>query len=213
MITLLNGDCVQGLNKLENNSVDLMLVDPPYFDYTTNYRKKGHKFTNSMELQSRQEIIDTVGLCVDKLKDQSALYLFTSYRNVYWMYEPFEGCIKNMIVWDKGNWSMGDLTGSFGNQYELILLLTKGRWKYRGKRLPDLWSVPRVGTSRIHATEKPVELYEKIIVNSCDTGNLVVDPYAGSGSSAEACRNTHRQYLGWELDPHYFDAAKERLAL
>jgi site-specific DNA-methyltransferase (adenine-specific) len=116
-----------------------------------------------------------------------------------------------MIIWNKGNWTAGDLKGSFGNQYEVIFLGVKGKWEYKGKRESDLWEIPRVGSKRVHPTEKPVELYIKIILNSTNPGDNILDPYGGSGASALAALETGRNILVYEIDPYYHDKIQERI--
>lgn len=213
MIVIHNEDSLEGLYKLDTGIADLALIDPPYFDYKTGHRKEGkkHKFGQSMLQQSREDQIRTIHRCLSVLKEDRAAFVFTNWENIWWMQEPFQTHVRNMIIWDKGNWAAGDLKGSFGNQYEVILLIAKGKWEYTGKRESDIWMIPRVGTNRIHATEKPVELYEKIIANSCTENALVIDPYGGSGASAMACKRLNRNFIGWELDPEYHARIMERL--
>ena len=62
-----------------------------------------------------------------------------------------------------------------------------------------------------HPSEKPIELMEKLILNSSNKGDIVLDPFLGAGSTAIACKNTGRQYIGIELDDKYFDIATERI--
>ena len=118
-----------------------------------------------------------------------------------------------MIIWDKGNRTAGDLKGSFGNQYEVILLGSKGKWEFKGKRGSDIWRIAGIGASpsRIHSTEKPVELYLKIIENSTNVGDFVIDPYVGSGSSAEAAFRLGRNFLGYEIDRTFWERATKRI--
>ena len=119
-------------------------------------------------------------------------------------------CIQNGILTHN---SAGDLKGSFGNKYEVIFLGTKGKgWKYKGERLHDIWQIDRVGTQRIHPTQKPVALYERIINISTDEGTLIFDPYLGSGSSVIAAMKTGRNFLGYEIDEEYYRRIQERIA-
>ena len=91
------------------------------------------------------------------------------------------------------------------------MLGVKGKWEYKGAREPDIWRIDRVGTNRIHATEKPVDLYKKIIENSTDEGALILDPYIGSGASVEAALELGRSILGYEKDPEYHERATRRI--
>lgn len=108
--------------------------------------------------------------------------------------------------------SAGDLEGSLGNKYEIIFLGVKGRgWKYKGDRIHDIWEIPRVGTNRIHSTEKPVDLYKKIIELSTNEGDLIIDPYGGSGASVIAAMETRRNIICYEIDKEYHSRIKRRV--
>lgn len=214
MHQLYNSDSLKGLIEMEDNTIDLALIDGPYFDYATRHRKKGHKFSESMVQQSREDQIKTIQECIRVLKPGSAFFLFTNWDNIYWLQQLFQSFFRNMIIWDKGNWTAGHLEGSLGNQYEIIFLGVKGKgWKHRGGRISDIWSIPRASqVTRIHATEKPVALYKKIIELSTDQGAWVVDPYAGSGSSVVAAICLGRNIIAWELDKYYHQKILGRLA-
>ena len=210
-----NIDCMELLTQLEDNTFDLILLDPPYFDYRTGHRKdKGDKLSQSLVQQDTKDQLKTVEQCIHKLKEGGSFWFFTNWQEAWWFQERFHSFLRNEIIWDKGNWTAGDLEGSLATEYEVIFLGTKGRgWKYRGERARCIegWKIPRVGTNRIHSTEKPVALYEKIINLSTDEGDFIFDPYVGSGASAEAALKTGRNYLGCEIDKVYFQRATERI--
>lgn len=218
---IVKGDCLDALKNMEEEEMfDLCLIDPPYFDYRTNYRndKKG-KLSQSLVQQSQEDQLLVVEECIKRLKNGRAFYFFTNWQEAWWFQRRFHTHLRNEIIWYKGNWTAGDLEGSFGSSYEVIFLGIKGKgWEYKGSRLPDLWAndtglfIPRMGTNRIHATEKPVNLYKKIIEISTEPGAFVFDPYVGSGSSAEACFITNRMFLGYEIDGEYHKRAIERIA-
>lgn len=212
-VNIFEGDCLEKIKQMDDNTFDLILSDPPYMEYKTGHRKdKGDKLSQAIIYQDQEDQVETIRECLRVLKINSAMFLFTNWQNIWWMQQPFQSFIRNMIIWDKGNWSAGDLKGSFGNQYEVAFLLTKGNdWTYTGKREPDIWHIPRMGTDRIHATEKPVELYRKCIENTCNPDAFILDPYVGSGSSAEAALRTGRNFLGYEIDQEYHKRATERI--
>ena len=209
---ILCSDCLEGLLQMDESTADLCLIDAPYFDYKTGYRKdKADKLSQSIVQQPRDEQIEVIRQCIRILKPDQAFFVFTNWESIWWISQPFLSLWRNMIIWDKGNWTAGDLKGSFGNQYEVILLGSKGKWEFKGKREPDIWRIPRVGTNRMHPTEKPVELYLKIIESSTNKGDLVIDPYVGSGSSAEAALQLGRNFLGYEIDRTFWERATKRL--
>jgi len=221
--TIIHGDCLEALKAMDNEIFDLCLIDPPYFDYKTNYRKdKTGKLSQSLIQQSRDDQLEVMRECLKKLKPDSAFFFFTNWQEAWWFQSQFYTHLRNMIIWDKGNWTAGDLDGSLANTYEVVFLGTKDKnWKFNGERIPDIWgnqyekeakyNLNRVGNNRIHSTEKPVDLYKKCIEIATKPGALIFDPYVGSGSSAEACHRTGRQFLGYELDETYHRLACERI--
>lgn len=212
MYQIYNQDCLQALVQMDDDIFDLALVDAPYFDYRTGHRKdKKGKLSQSLIQQSREDQLRVIQECIRVLKPDRAFFIFTNWEQSWWVLERFQGHLRNMIVWDKGNWTAGDLKGSFGNQYEIIFLGVKGKWEYKGKRESDIWGIPRVGTKRIHSTEKPVALYRKIIENSTDEGDFLIDPYLGSGASVIAALELNRNILGYELDKEYYGRILERI--
>lgn len=118
-----------------------------------------------------------------------------------------------MIVWKKdnhigtGNW--------YRYNYELIMFGTKGKSKREFSPCErDIFNIPLAEafvSKRIHPSQKPVELIEKMILNSSHEGETVLDTFIGSGTTAVACINTNRHFIGFELDEKYFDIANKRI--
>ena len=114
----------------------------------------------------------------------------------------FNTRIKNRIIWVKNNWTAGDLEGDFGNQYECIAFMPKDKFKLRGYRYSNVWEFGRVPPSN-HATEKPVALLARIIESCTDAGDLVFDPFVGSGATLFACKRLNRRFVGCDIDKGY----------
>jgi site-specific DNA-methyltransferase (adenine-specific) len=150
---------------------------------------------------------------VNAVKPDSAIYLCTRF-DVYSQWEQAlkdaGAKVKTTIVWDKGNWTAGDLFGDYGNQVELILYAHVGRCRLREGRPSNLWAIPRDPPGP-HPTPKPVELFRRCIANSSDPGDLVLDPFLGSGTTAVACILTGRRFIGIELEERYFDLSCLRI--
>ena len=124
--------------------------------------------------------------------------------------------VKNNIIWMKNSWSMGDLKGSYAGQYECILFCQKGRLELNEvegkKRHSDILMYDRVSGSNLrHSHQKPLPLIEFLIKKSSTKGGVVLDSFMGSGTTAVACVNTGRQYIGFELDEDYYKLAKKRI--
>lgn len=213
---VLDSDALQLLESQSPGSVKLIVTDPPYgIAYHSGHYKKKNPHAPVVRDWNFQ-IGDFFRGARRALAEDGAIYLFTRF-DVYpiWVSSirpPLK--LKNCIVWLKDNWSAGDLEGNFGNQYELILFITKGDHKIRGKRWPNVWEFARVPFQELRmATEKPTELLKRAILSSSDPGDVVVDPYCGSGSTGEAATLTGRRFLLSDIDPSMVSMARNRLGL
>ena len=212
-----NEDCIGGMNGIPSESVDLIVTDPPYLiSYKTNHRKnKDHKFTKEIANDNNPSVISKyIEECYRILKNDSAMYMFCGFDKVDFFKKELEKYfkVKNMIVWVKNNHTAGDLKAQFGKKYELVFLVNKGRALFNGKRLTDVWEFDRVvGNNQLHQNQKPLELIEQCITKHSNVGDVVFDGFIGSGTTAIACLNTNRNYIGFELDKGYFDIANDRI--
>jgi len=212
MYKVLNKDSLQAMKEMQEETFNLVLLDPPYFDYKTGHRKnKKDKLSQSLVQQDREDQLETVREGIRLLKQDCAFYFYTNWQEAWWFQQRFSTHLRNEIIWDKGNWTAGDLEGSFGNKYEVVFLGAKGNWKYRGNRIHDIWSIPRVGTNRIHSTEKPVDLYKQCIEVATDEGDWILDPYGGSGASVIAALELNRNIIAYEIDPEYYSRIMRRI--
>lgn len=205
--------------KVEDESIDLIVSDPPYLiDYQSNRRKKLEKFKkikNDTNVDKNIDLIsDYFTLCEQKLKQDSSIYIFCDYKTIETFKILFERSfkLKNVLIWKKNHWGMGDLAGSYAHQYEMIMYGHKGRDLLRNKRHPDVLEFDKIsGQNLLHPTEKPTDLLRFLITNSSDIGDLVFDGFAGSGSTLIAAKETNRNYLGCEIDFAWYEIASSRL--
>lgn len=148
------------------------------------------------------------------LKDDTAIYMFCSWHHIDFFKQEFEQFfnLKNIIIWNKNNHGSGDLKGSYAPKYEMVLYGHKGRSLFRDKRIPDVIDCAKVsGSVSKHPTEKPVDLLEVFIKHNSDIGDVVLDPFMGSGSTGVAALSTNRNFIGIELDEGYFEIARNRI--
>ena len=212
-----NEDCLEGMKRIPDKSVDLIVTDPPYLiNYQTNRRKnKEHRFNETILNDNDPDVIsEYIKGCHRIMKENTAMYMFCSFDKVDFFKQELEKyfTIKNMIVWVKNNHTAGDLEAQFGKQYELVFLVNKGRAPFNGKRLTDVWNFNRVvGNNQLHQNQKPIELIERCITKHSNEGDVVFDGFMGSGTTAIACFNTDRQYIGFELDKDYYNIAQDRI--
>ena len=212
-----NEDCIEGMKNISDNSIDLIVTDPPYLvKYKTGRRKdKSHKFTKEILNDDNEQLLkDYIKECHRIMKNDTAMYMFCSSNKVDFFKQELEKyfTIKNMIIWVKNNHTAGDLQSAFGRKYEIVFLVNKGRSKFNGTRLTDVWEFKRVaGKGQLHQNQKPVEMIEQCIEKHSNENDVVFDGFMGSGTTAIACINTNRNYIGFELDEEYYETSTKRI--
>lgn len=207
------GNCLEILNSLPDNSIDMVLSDPPYgIDFVSNHRIDKYK-----EIANDNEdmvvLLDKVLQLLDiKMKDNASLYLFSSWKviDVVLLLIKKYFRVKNLLVWNKNNWSMGDLN-NYAEKYEFIIYADKGNHKLVSDKRPlNVLDYNRT-TNKFHPTEKPTDLLEYLIKQSTIENELICDPFMGSGSTILAGKNTNRKYIGIEINEDYYNTACGRL--
>lgn len=209
--TIIQGDCLEVLKQFPDKSVDLVLTDPPYgMEFRSNHRQvKYEAITNDDSLYWLEMAVSEA---FRVLKDDSHAYFFCSFHNVdvfkQELAKKFE--VKNLLVWVKNNTGMGDLEGDYAPQYELILFCTKGRKILNGGRDSNVLKSNKTGNN-LHPTEKPVDLISYLMEKSSREGDLVLDPFGGSCTTAVACKQLKRNYICIEKEAKYVAVCHERL--
>ncbi|HYG66293.1 MAG TPA: site-specific DNA-methyltransferase [Anaeromyxobacteraceae bacterium] len=203
------------LGSLPDASVPLIVADPPY---GIGYHSNRHKGKNPHAPVARDWNFQIGGFlreCGRVLADGGALYLFTRW-DVYPLWapavEPAGLKLRNCIAWVKNVHSSGDLAGDYGNRREEVMFCVKGRHVRRGHRWSNVWEFDRVPpTQALHPTQKPLPLVDRIVTAGSDPGDLVVDPFSGSGTTALSARGLGRQFLVGDVDPAMVRLTRRRL--
>jgi len=138
------------------------------------------------------------------MKEDAHLYIFTSWHNIDIFKQKVEKYfhLKNILIWEKNNASMGDLYGDYAPKYEMILFISNGNKKLNGKRDPNIIKARRTSNNN-HPTEKPVNLLAYLIEKSSKENDIVLDTFAGSFSTARAAKLTKRNFIACEIEEHY----------
>lgn len=208
------GDCNIVVNDFPDKSVDCIISDNPYgVDYTKETKNElyptqinGDKVIDYRILSEYRRL----------LKNDGALYFFTNWR-VYnkWFTALLNAGfkIKNCIVWVKDIAGQGHLSGQYAPLHEFIIFaVLSSDFKFKCfKRPVDVINEEKPKKNRLHLTEKPVKLMERLIIDSTNKGDLVLDCYAGSGTTAIACINSQRDYICIEIDKYYHKIAQDRI--
>ncbi len=198
------------LASCDPESAQVIIADAPYgMAYESNGKHAARLSEAMFQIRPFLEEAERV------LAVGGALYLFARW-DVYpvWAQAIPSGLkLSNLIVWGKNNWPSVD-NGNFAQQHEFILFLTKGPHVRRGKRWSNIWALPRVPAKQLRVpSEKPTALIRRAIEASSDPGQLVIDPFAGSGTTGEAARACGRRTLLGDLDPAMVRLMCERLSL
>lgn len=212
-VDLMLGDCLELMKELPDNSVDMVLTDPPYGMDLTPQRESGKfhgvKIANDNTLSWSDSFFKELFRVT---KNNTGSFIFCNHFCISEFISSAKKAgfdIKNIIIWDKGHFGMG---GNWRPVHEMIILLTKGRFVCKSKNLRNIIQYKKVHYSKaVHPTQKPVDLLEHLITEPDYDPEVILDPFMGSGSTGVACLNTNRKFIGIELDEGYFNVAKERI--
>jgi len=205
------GDYNEHLPLIPNNYIDLVVTDPPYgMSYQSNGRQVKHK-----KIQNDDNLDWLDNWCQELkrvTKKNAHLYIFCSWHNIDVFKQTFEKYfnVKNLLIWDKKSGGMGDLFGDYAPQYEIILFCSNGEKKLNGVRTSNVFRVGRTLNNN-HPTEKPVKLLKMLIEKSSNEGDIILDTFAGSFSTAQACKMLNRNFISFEIDEEYCNTAKQLL--
>lgn len=220
------GDCREILPRIPDESIDLVLTDPPYNTglRASNTTRLTHFFDDALPPDEYRALARTVSAELFRvLRQDRAIYVFMGWRSVgLWVDELSRAgfTLKNLIVWDKV--VPGLNFQNYRHCHETLIYGVKGQRFPKNKgtgddAYKDVWRIRRElrHPSREefhHETMKPLPLVRRPIEHSSEPGQLVLDPFAGSGSVCVAARMLGRHYIGIERDPAYCRLARERLA-
>jgi len=209
--TLYLGDCIELLPGLPTSSIDAIVVDPPFFQ---GFNHNGSR-SERADLSIGKPFFNLFFGNLERVcKEERAVYVFCDWRtNGFFMdmmndYVP----VKNSLVWAKHPG-----TGTFYlNSYELILFHcnTTRRFPFTNviTGIKSFGGGAKVTNgSKVHPTQKPVELIEKFLTDSTQQGMIVLDPMMGSGTTGVACARMGRAFIGIEQQKKYFDFACRRI--
>ena len=211
MNKVIQSDCLIEMGKMDDEFVDLIITDPPYgMSFQSNYRKERY-----MKIENDNTLVwidDFIKHTYRILKNNTHFYCFCSWHHVDVFKQSIQKYfeIKNILIWVKNNTGMGDLFGDYAPKHEFIIYARKGKRKLNGRRDSNILEFKRTG-NKLHPTEKPVDMFEFLISKSSNEGDLILDPFAGSGTTGVACKNLNRNYILIEKEKEYVDIINNRL--
>ena len=230
---LIHGEALQALQTLPPGSVDAVICDPPYssggFSRDDKNKSPDNKYTQH---ERRGRFPDFTGdnrdqrsylawcamwvdACLRALKPGGYFLAFTDWRQLPVMTDAIQcGGVfwRGIVVWDKGGGARAPHKGYFKHQCEYIAWGTKGaaRILEHDGPFPGCINATVLQSDKFHMTGKPTALMREL-VRCVEPGGVVLDPFAGSGSTGVACLQTGRRFIGIEREAAYIEIARSRL--
>lgn len=217
-VKLYNDDCLNVLKDIEDNSIDLVVTDPPY-EVITGGRNGGVKGKPSGILTENKQLMKSIpkadlwlSECFRVMKDGTHIYIMTNTLNLTNYLNIINSVgfkLHNLLVWNKNNttpnrWYMKNC--------EYVIFARKGFAKsINNPSSQTVHNFDNIIGNKKHPTEKPVDLMKLYVENSSQVGDTILDPFMGSGSTGVACKELGRDFIGVELDKQYFDIATKRI--
>jgi len=208
-----NMDCLDGMKQIEDNSIDLVLTDPPYYVPAKHYVHNRKKYSQRKvsDLSILEHFFNRwINEVIRVIKKDGRIYIFCDSQSYPLIFTGLYNHVKSIriIVWDK----ISAFTGfTWRKQHELIAYA-------------EMQDAVKINTSdgdiiknrvvnlddRLHPTQKPEELIEKIIRKHISS-KIILDPFIGSGTTAVVCKKLGFSFIGFELDRDFYNVSLDRL--
>lgn len=226
------GDAIEELRRLDSNSADVVIADPPY--------NLGKNYGNNHDSRVFDEYLlftrDWTSESLRVLKPTGSLFVFMGFRFISYVYDVLERELGMQFVsWIVWHYTQGiGKKRGFSPRHDDILMFGKtDRYKFnlddvrvpqkyyrdrnnmRGANPGDVWQFSHVHycneNRQSHPTQKPEGLVERMVLVATCSGDLVVDPFFGSGTTLRVCQQLERECIGIEVNPEYAEMARMRL--
>lgn len=232
-IKIVCGDAIKLMCELESGSVDLVIADPPY--------NLGKDYGNSSDRQGFEEYLSFTRSWLEEVNrvvsPKGTIYVFMGVRFISYLYDIMDRELRlNFVNWIVWHYTQGlGKTRGFSPRHDDVLMFSKSdrytfnlddvrvpqkyyreRNNMRGANPGDVWEFSHVHYSnpnrQPHPTQKPEGIIERMVLASTDPGGLVLDPFAGSGTTLRVCQQLGRKCIGFELNEQYVEQVQRRLA-
>ena len=228
---ILQGDCMNRLAEIEDNSIDAIFADPPYFLSNGGISVQSGKQVcvdkGDWDKGGTPEYIyefnrQWLSLCRTKLRDNGTIWISGTHHNIHVVMRCLQELgykVLNTITWQKTDPPPNLSCRYFNFSTELIIWARKlekktHKFNYEtmkllngGRQMTDVWRIPAVSIwekqQGKHPTQKPLRLLYRIILAATNKGDTVLDPFSGSGTTGIAANLLGRKYIGIEQDEHF----------
>jgi site-specific DNA-methyltransferase (adenine-specific) len=232
-------DTLKLLQTFPNDSIDMIFADPPYFLSNGGVTCISGKFASvnkgnwdsGLTLQERHEFNrNWISLCYGVLKDQGTIWVSGTFHNIYSIGMALEESgfqVINNITWQKTNPPPNLACKSFTHSTETILWAKKRNAKKstfnysvmktlnNNKQMKDVWTGTTTPQKEKklgkHPAQKPEYILDRIILASTNEGDIILDPFCGSGTTGVVASRLHRKFIGIDSDKSYLDITKRRI--
>ena len=238
--TILQGDCMERLKEIEDNSIDAIFADPPYFLSNGGISVQSGKQVcvdkGDWDKGGTPEYIyefnrKWLSLCRSKLKDDGTIWISGTHHNIHVVMRCLQELgykVLNTITWQKTDPPPNLSCKYFNFSTELIIWARKHEKKTHkfnyeamkqlngGSQMTDVWRIPAVSKwekeQGKHPTQKPLRLLYRIILASTNEGDTILDPFAGSSTTGIAADLLGRKFIGIEQDKAFVELSLRRRA-
>lgn len=221
---LIHGDCLEKFIEIENESISAIITDPPYnISRKNNFKTMGRNGIDFGEWDKDFDLTSWINIASNKIKKGGNIVIFNDWKNMSYITESLENNgfeVKDLIRWKKTNAMPRNRDRRFITDYEVAVWTVKKGDKWTFNRLNNNYEIPEIVgglTSKSekyygsHPTQKPVYVMKWIIERLSNKGDIILDPFMGSGSTGVACLKTGRKFIGIELDENYYSVAVNRI--
>lgn len=235
---LYNDDCIKVMKKMKSESVDVVFADPPYFLSNNGISISSGKIVsvNKGEWDKKENYDDIqkftkewISECYRVLKRKCSIWVSGTPHNIFNVKKVLDEVgfrIVNIIIWKKTDPPPLIYKNKCKFSYEFIIWADKGyghifnyeeMFNINNNELEDVWLLPAVSMNEkkfgYHPTQKPECLLERIIKATTNEGQLVLDPFMGSGTTGVVCKRLNRKFIGIEKNKKYFIISEKRLKM
>lgn len=221
VVDLRMGDCYKLLKHIPTKSIDFVLTDPPYDlenhgGGKSNLATKTHLNHGHIDFISNSFDMEKIFQEIERICKVVNLVVFCSNKQIskimsYWENKKYS---VSLMVWDKPN-PLPFGNGKYISNLEFIIYVRGKNAPFNNtgfeNQLKTFRYYPPSPNQRLHPTEKPIQMLERLIKNHSNEGNTILDMFMGSCTTGIACINTNRNFIGIEIDSNFFDISKKRI--
>ena len=214
-VELIQGDCLEVMRGMPDKSVDAVITDPPY--------GIGYQSARRIDKNDRFDIIkgdkelsfEWMTEAKRITKDSGFIFCFCRWDTEHLFFNALVETgykAQSQVIWDRGIHGLGDLKRQYAPMHDNALFATLSGYEFPRHRPKSIYRVDRLSADKlVHPTQKPVSLIKLIINDLTIKDAIILDPFAGSGTTGIAAIQTERQSILIEIDPTYFAIAQERI--